>query len=173
MKSFNQIILQPLYETLWECADRNAFFIAGRYYTYRQFSERISAIRCGIRAVDCDNRLFALAIHDDIDTYATVFALWMEGKAYVPLHPNQPLERNLNIVNQVECQYIIDSAQESVFNVSGLSSDVLCSTGMPYIEDCINSWLDEDDDFVDYDVYADEEDLVDESVSAIEADSEC
>lgn len=33
--------------------------------------------------------------------------------------------------------------------------------------------LDEDDDFVDYDVYADEEDLVDESVSAIEADSEC
>ena len=150
MKSFNQIILQPLFEVLTECPDRNALCIAGRYFTYRQFSERISAIRVAIRATHCEESLFALAIHDDIDTYAAIFALWMEGKAYVPLHPNQPIERNLNIVNQISCKYILDSAQESSFNVPGLPSVVLCSVMMPYKADCIQVRPEESEDLLAY-----------------------
>lgn len=32
-----------------------------------------------------------MAAYDDLETYASIFALWLEGKCYVPLHPNQLL----------------------------------------------------------------------------------
>lgn len=111
-------ILQPLREAIRNQTDRNAFFIQDTYYTYRQFAERIASIRYGIQATDSDEQIWALAIHDDLDTYAAIFALWMEGKAYVPLHPNQPLDRNLNIIAQVGLHNVIDSQHKSAFEIT-------------------------------------------------------
>ena len=71
------------------------------YYTYRKLAERISAIRDVVHNWQSEEKVVALAFHDDIDSYASIFALWMEGKAYVPLHPNQPVERNKNIIAQL------------------------------------------------------------------------
>lgn len=150
MNSFSHIILHPFYQAVLEYADNNAFFIAGQFYTYRQFSERVSAIRSGLHKVNCVDRVFALAIHDDIDTYAAVFALWMEGKAYVPLHPNQPIERNLNIVNQIGCQFIIDSVRESIFNLPDSPTELLCSKTMGCTKRCLQEWREEDDDHLAY-----------------------
>ena len=95
---FEQNILTTVRNSIARHADRNAFYIDNTLYTYRQFAERIASIRYGIQATASEEQIWALAIHDDIDTYASIFALWMEGNAYVPLHPNQPLERNLNII---------------------------------------------------------------------------
>jgi acyl-CoA synthetase (AMP-forming)/AMP-acid ligase II len=39
-----------------------------------------------------------LVANDDIETYASIFAIWLEGFAYVPLHPHQPVERSLEII---------------------------------------------------------------------------
>ena len=116
MISFKSYILEPVRESIAIRADRNAFCIDNTFYTYRQFAERIASIRYGIQATASDEQIWALAIHDDIDTYASIFALWMEGKAYVPLHPNQPLERNLNIIAQVGLHNVLDSQHKSPFD---------------------------------------------------------
>ena len=143
---FKKHILQPLVKHL--SADTYAFFIDGKYYTYNQLSKRISAIRSSIIDLKSDEHIFGLAIHDDIDTYASIFALWMEGKAYVPLHPNQPIERNLNIISQVNIHHILDSAEMSAFLSEGLT--VLQTDKQIYKSPFLNNWVQISDDNLAY-----------------------
>ena len=95
---FFYYILTPFTESVYRYEKCAALNIAGEEYTYRQLGERVSAIRCAIRCLGAKEQIAGIAVHDDIDTYAAIFALWMEGLGYVPLHPNQPIERNKGIV---------------------------------------------------------------------------
>lgn len=133
------IEVYPLYD---------AFYIAGQYHTYLQFAQRISAIREQICDSQSNEQIYALAIHDDLDTYASVIALWMEGKAYVPLHPNQPLERNLNIIEQVGLSNVLDSADTSVFE--GQSLNVMHTSKYEYTTDYLDNWVETSDDALAY-----------------------
>ncbi len=143
---FKANILQPLLQYLE--TDAHAFYIDGKYYTYCRLSERISAIRMAIAELKSDEKNYGLAIHDDLDTYASIFALWMEGKAYVPLHPNQPIERNLNVVSQVGIHYILDSAKESVFQSSELK--VIQTEKQIYKRSFLKDWSQVSDDELAY-----------------------
>ena len=126
----------------------DAFYIDGQYHKYHQFAQRISAIREQIRDLQSSEQIFALAIHDDLDTYASIFALWMEGKAYVPLHPNQPLERNLNIIEQVGLSNVLDSADTSVFDNQSLN--VMHTSQYEYTTDYLDNWVETSDDALAY-----------------------
>lgn len=143
---FNDIILHPLCESLQ--SGGRAFYINECEYSYRKLAERISAIRSAIVQSDCANQIVGLAIHDDLDTYAAIFALWMEGYAYVPLHPNQPLERNLNILEQVSCTHIVDSAEESVF--ANNHYQIIISSQCSYTQDFLNEWKSTEEDALAY-----------------------
>lgn len=128
--SFNANILNPIFSHLYSLD--NAFFIAGTYYTYRQLAERISAIRSVIRSAELDEPIWALHLHDDLNTYASIFALWMEGKAYVPLHPSWPKERLDSIVEQIGCHNHLDSCDA------------------PYIGDLLDDWKEVGEDALAY-----------------------
>lgn len=144
-EQFSVYVLSHLRE--WLHSTNNAFFINEKYYTYHQLAERISAIRLKIQTWSTKEKVIALAIHDDLDTYAAIFALWMEGKAYVPLHPNQPIERNHNIISQVGSSYLLDSQPNNAY------SDI-CTTistvDLNFTEDCIDSQLHICDDELAY-----------------------
>lgn len=111
MNKFEEYILKPLRHSIAEYANRNAFCIDGAFYTYRQLAERISAIRSVIRNAEKDEYVWGIALHDDLNTYASIFALWMEGKAYVPLHPSWPQERVASIKEQVGCSNVLDACE--------------------------------------------------------------
>lgn len=115
MADFKQYITEPLLNSIRNHPDRSAFFIHGKNHSYLEFAGRISAIRSAI-AEDRDEKIYALAIQDNLDTYASIFALWLEGKAYVPLHPLQPVERNLNIIEQLGCTHVIETSARSPFS---------------------------------------------------------
>ena len=93
---FQELVLNPVLHSLEAFAERDAFCIAGEYYTYRQFGESIQAKRIGYKMLK--DSIVALEIRDDLETYASIFALWLEGKAYVPNHPE---ERNRMILDQI------------------------------------------------------------------------
>src|SRR5690606_25945048 len=52
---------------------------------------------------------------DDIETYASIFALWAEGYAYVPLHPHQPADRSMEVITQAEISVVIASLDKDDF----------------------------------------------------------
>lgn len=98
-------------------SDSLAFCIAGDQYTYRQLFDYVDQIYDVVRDVPED--LVFLYATDDIRTYAG-FALWMLGKAYVPLNPNQPCERHREIISSVRAHTIL-SSDDYVSPIGGVS----------------------------------------------------
>ncbi len=122
--TFISEILQPVRESIQRYPDRNAFFIQNVSYTYSQFARRISAIRTVIRSAKADEPVWGLSIQDNLNTYASIFALWMEGKCYVPLHPAWPVDRIEDIKRQVGCSNVLDNCD------------------VPYHGDLLDDWKD-------------------------------
>ncbi|HHT23874.1 MAG TPA: amino acid adenylation domain-containing protein [Bacteroidales bacterium] len=113
MFNFKNTIIDPLLDQIRNNSQNKSFCINREFFTYKELGESISKIRQYIIEKNIDDKLIGLVANDDLDTYASIFALWLEGKAYVPLHPNQPLERCMKIVEQVSINYIFDSSQKT------------------------------------------------------------
>lgn len=137
MNIFYKNVLQPVLENISKFPDRNAFCINKRFYTYKEFAEYISKIREAILNTHYGNNKVGLVINDDIETYASIFALWLEGDCYVPLHPNWPLERCLDICEQVELDLILDSSKQTRYE----GQNVLKTDVLNYTEDYLKPAL--------------------------------
>jgi D-alanine--poly(phosphoribitol) ligase subunit 1 len=112
---FSKFILNPLFEAITNYSSNNAFCINEQFYTYSQFAQYISKIRNAFQSAAIKNSNIGLVVNDDIETYASIFAIWLEGNAYVPLHPQQPVERSLEIISQAEVALVLDSSSKTAF----------------------------------------------------------
>lgn len=139
MIDFISDILKPVRESIRKYPKRNAFYIQDEAYTYRQFAERISAIRSIIRTAAIDEQIWGLAIQDNLDTYAAIFALWMEGKCYVPLHPSWPSDRIASIIEQIGCHNIITTEEKALTDIHGSFTTINVSEAQ-YREDLLDDW---------------------------------
>lgn len=122
--------------------DRNAFCINNVYYSYKDFAQIISDIRIAIQtSIKKTESNIGLVTNDDIQTYASIIALWLEGKAYVPLHPEFPKERNNVIIKQADIKTILDSSVDAMFNQCNIIETIKCDntkinlTPVPISED--------------------------------------
>jgi D-alanine--poly(phosphoribitol) ligase subunit 1 len=87
----------------------NAFFISGNYYSYAEFIQRIAAIAQFLKNIK--ETEIAIVANDDLDTYASIFAVWFTEKMYVPLNPETPVDRNQDIIDQVGIKTILNSQE--------------------------------------------------------------
>jgi D-alanine--poly(phosphoribitol) ligase subunit 1 len=113
--SFQSQILQSLLFSVKQYAGNNAFYINETYYSYQQLSKVVSAIRAELKKLTSGSVNIGLVANDDIETYAAIIAVWLEGKCYVPVNPDTPWERNSNVLKQAEVSVIIDSSAEALF----------------------------------------------------------
>lgn len=113
-------VIKPVIGAIRDFSDRNAFCINNNFYTYQEFGQCISKIRDEVSKHPENDRNVGLVINDDIETYASIFALWLEGCSYVPLHPSWPLERRLEIINQVGIDLILDSSVGSKYSLGSV-----------------------------------------------------
>jgi D-alanine--poly(phosphoribitol) ligase subunit 1 len=106
-----------LAESIKKSREHNAFFINEKSYKYGDFAQSISAIRQSIQLLTkSDEKNIGLIINDDLETYAAIIALWFEGKAYIPINPETPVDRNKKVINQAGIKTIIDSSDKIVFS---------------------------------------------------------
>lgn len=110
-------LFQSLQNTITKHYNSNAFLINSIYYKYSDFALSISKIRKSIE-VNCNinEKNIGLVVNDDLETYAAIIALWFEGKAYVPLNPTMPRDRNVNVLQQASITTIIDSSAIPLFS---------------------------------------------------------
>lgn len=135
MDIFYNNVLSPIIHSINSFQNRNAFCINEEYYTYAQLGQSVSKVRTAIQECNYHNNKVGLVINDDLETYAAIIVLWLEGDSYVPLHPNWPLERCLDICEQVELDLIIDSSPQSRYGGGGTS--VLKTNELEYTVDCL------------------------------------
>lgn len=109
-----------------ENASRNAFCIAGRFYTYSEFTEYISGSRQMLQKLSGETSGIPVGVmcHDTIETYAAIFAIWFSGAHFVPLHPQHPTLFNQEKVSQSGVEIIFDST-----NSDELQVKYICNKG--------------------------------------------
>jgi amino acid adenylation domain-containing protein len=116
MNNFFKTIINPFLGQISLEPNKNSFYINDKYYSYGQLFEKINAIRHLIQSHSISGELVGVVANDDIETYAAIWALWLSGKAYVPLHPNQPLDRILEIIELSKINSVLDSSKESKYS---------------------------------------------------------
>jgi len=110
---FQSQIINPFINSLQEFADKNAFCINEKFFTYKDFGETVSIIKHQID--DNDDNVIGIVANDDLETYASIFAIWSEGKAYTPFNPDVPAERNQAIIDKLNIKTVLDSSDDLQF----------------------------------------------------------
>src|SRR5207245_1195946 len=79
--------------------DDPAIFISDRSYTYGELSNFCSAICALLKAhgIRKGDRV-GVFTENTVYTYASLLGIWGCGACYVPLNPDNPVERNLGII---------------------------------------------------------------------------
>lgn len=108
--------IKALSSSLIKNQSNNALFINGKHYTYGDLSLEVSKIRREIaNKVDASQKHIGLVTYDDIYTYAAILAIWFEGKAYIPINPSTPVDRNTFVFQTTGIEFVIDKTPESAF----------------------------------------------------------
>lgn len=130
---FFKSVLTPILNSINQFPSRYAFCINEEHFTYAQLGQCVSKIRAALRQCSYKSTNVGLVINDELETYASIIALWLEGDSYVPLHPDWPLERCLDISSQVELDLVLDSSKESRYK----AIQVLHTAELNYKDDCL------------------------------------
>ncbi len=112
---FSKYVISPILNSLKIYSERNSYFINETYFTYNDLAANISKIRTKIQEFSFSGKNLGLVVNDDIETYSSIIAIWLEGYSYVPIHPKHPIERGLEIIEQAGIDLIIDSSDSPVF----------------------------------------------------------
>ena len=107
-------LFENLQRAIVEHWNRNSFFINGVFYKYSELADTISKIRHSIQLNIIETeKIVGLIANDDIETYASILALWFEGKAYVPLSSETPVDRNKSIIDRAGLKTFLDSSENA------------------------------------------------------------
>ncbi len=109
-------LFESLGQAILKHGDNQAFCINGFYYSYRDLAKKISAIRLLLSPYnDMPEKCVGLVVNDDLETYASIISIWLEGRYYVPLSLQTPVERNEYMIRSTGLRIIIDSSDKINF----------------------------------------------------------
>lgn len=109
-------------------SEQPAFYINGKCWSYSEFNAIIEQVYSLLNNVQ--DPIVALYATDDIRTYASIIALWLQGKAYVPLNPNQPKERHSESILSVDTHFVLSSDNTYMSGLDGVV--VVDTSGINY-----------------------------------------
>lgn len=132
-------LLDHLYQTFRTHSSSNFLCDDEEFYTYGELLESIGKIRSYIReSIAEEQKNVGIIAGTDINTYAAIFALWFEGKAYVPLLPTAPEDRNRTVVKEAHLTHVLASRQFKqdlpavIVNTNTLPGDSLMEKPVEY-----------------------------------------
>jgi D-alanine--poly(phosphoribitol) ligase subunit 1 len=108
-------LLTDLQNSILKNSNRNAFYIENTFYTYSDLAQAISRIRNSIQLnIPDSEKNIGLITNNDLETYASIIALWLEGKAFIPLIPEGTWDHNQSKIDQANIGSVLDSSDKSL-----------------------------------------------------------
>ncbi|MCK4664325.1 MAG: AMP-binding protein [Bacteroidales bacterium] len=107
-------MLEKIKSNIYEFSERNAFCIKDVYYTYNEFGKYISSISKFFNTSKNrrKNQIVGIITTDDIETYASIFALWFHGFTFLPINPKNPKSRNQKMLDQTNVSFILSTIRD-------------------------------------------------------------
>lgn len=121
MTVFQNFFLTPLLRN--KDSNNKAICVRDKFITYSELFDRIDYVISQVK--DLPDKYIGLYATDDAMTYASIVGLWFCGKAYVPLNPNQPMERHLEVINSVSLQNVLTS--DANYTADGRANMIITS----------------------------------------------
>jgi len=113
----------------------NAFCINDKYYKYSDLKKEVAKIQNLILSQN-DYKIIGVVTHNSIETYASIIAIWLSGKTFVPINPNFPDERNKEICKLSSINILLDNLQSNNKSKSYFSKEIINSSTL---SDCDNN----------------------------------
>lgn len=106
-------ILKSINNSFVEYPNRNAFCINEKYYSYQNLLDCVIEKRLFLRNSPESGLRIGIVANNDLETYATIIAIWLEGKCYIPLNTSWPSHRISEIKQQAGIKLTLDSSTNS------------------------------------------------------------
>lgn len=122
------IIVKKILENIKEYPDHHALWIDDCCYTYQELFDCAASLANLFLGISNKNSHCAIFSDRNIFAYQSILALLFSGKAYVPLNPNFPMERNLRVMNEASYEMIcVDVKEDLAVNfLEKLSPMIVC-----------------------------------------------
>ncbi len=120
-------MLNKTLNSILKFSSKEAFVIDKISYSYSDFGKKITSIITEInKHKTSDNQIIGIIADNTFDTFASIYAAWFSGCAFVPLSVNTPIERNINIAKQLNLKLIIDTnGKTNINNIQTINSTKL------------------------------------------------
>jgi len=90
-------------------ADKTAFVINGESFSYEVFYQKVNAIANELLAENKQQQKIIVATNNDIETYASIIAIWQTNNIYIPVNFNEPNNKLNNIINTLKPDLLLAS----------------------------------------------------------------
>ena len=114
MKSPSTALVPGFFEQFRSHPDRPAFGFSDKVYTYGEVMDIVQGILHAMSNPSfAAEHIVAVLATPDVHTYAAILAILASGRAYVPIHPQQPPERNWSCLEQAGTHVMLQSGAGS------------------------------------------------------------
>lgn len=104
------MLLEKLYHNFKKYKNNTAFVINEKSFSYNDFVNKIALVQNLLfQNNTAENDIIAINTYNDIETYASIVAIWFSGMTFVPINPKHPKKRNELILNQINPKYTLSS----------------------------------------------------------------
>lgn len=103
-------LIQKYYDAFCRNGSREAFFLQDERYSYRQFFQFVNGSRKLLESQPDFKPQTPVGVlcHENVETYAAVFAIWFSGGIFVPLNPEMPVLANQEHIRNFQMKYIFE-----------------------------------------------------------------
>lgn len=130
-------ILDTILSNLTTFSNRNAFFINEQFYTYADLLKRIASISEQLLKLPTQSNVGVITT-DNLDTYASIIALWFNNLVFVPLSPTNAKERNQNNIEQANIKIVLSPTKNASEIIDTNAVDVIETIDLISNSDVIN-----------------------------------
>ncbi len=90
-------------------SEKIVFNISGKDYSYSEFYRKVNAIANELLTTKKSQQKVIVATNNDIETYASIIAIWQTGNIYIPLDFDTPNNKTKEIIHTINPDLILSS----------------------------------------------------------------
>jgi amino acid adenylation domain-containing protein len=112
--------LHRLIHSLNNQKGETAFVINDKSYSYATLQQAVRSTGIYLAEQTSNEQRIGVLLDNSIETYASVLAILLSGKTYVPIHPGHPENKNIQIIIQAGLKTVLgnkNQAEEGAFNL--------------------------------------------------------